>query len=627
MSMTEDEVRNITGNKMNLVDMIGTYINNSDFYSGAGQITTFNEIGKTMKIKEFSGIDDKPDGWYLPYSKSEPAIIVECKSEKNGIRKKSFIDELFKNIDIVRKVYTHTIGILYDGIETRIFFDKVEKTGLSKNIEDKNYYIAKYKAKGIDKDKIFKLTSKINNKMHFKLGIADLYDRMIFTACSLAAVKEGANISAVDNYIELKVKVYNKLEEIFTDKKTKIVPVKFKTLLDVFDKVESTAPNPKSIDVKDLCSWIIEIADNITSDNWNGEDVMSIFFREFNRYKKKSEKGQVFTPENWASFMYRIIEVTSDCIVIDATVGSGTFLTTSMAKMFYEIGGASATKATAIRNERLYGIEFDKRVYALCVANMIIHKDGMSNIEHMDSLTTEAGDWIKERSNEALSKGLKVKILMNPPYEQKYGCLKIVKNVLDNIPVGSTGAFIMPDKKLEKDSGNAKKILEHHTLRKIIKMPENVFDAGVTTSIYVFEAGRKHEKDDEIFACYIEDDGLVTVKNQGRQDIKGKWQAIEDYWVPIVKNCRSSDVKIQNENIQYFKSSDRLSYKMPEKEFEIFDTDFTKTMMDYLMFEEEIDVKEFTSKLAETVMYGSEISENEESDDILIKLKGDNKNE
>ena len=627
MGMTEDNVRNMAGLKMGLVDMIGTSIENDDCFSGAGQITTFNKIGEIMGIKEFVGISDKPDGWYLPFNKSEPAIIVECKSEDKKNRKNSYVNELMKNIDIVHKIYMHTIGILFDGKETRIFFDKVERTDLSKNIENKDYYISKYKSKGIDRDKIFKLTSKINNKMHFKLGIADLYDRMIFTACSLAAVKEGANISTVDNYIELKVKIYNKLEEIFTDKETKIIPTKFKTLLDVFDKVESTAPDPKNIDVKELCAWVIEIADNVTSDNWNGEDVMSIFFREFNRYKKKSEKGQVFTPENWASFMYRIIEVTSDCIVIDATVGSGTFLTTAMAKMFYEIGGASAAKATDIRNERLYGIEFDKRVYALCVANMIIHKDGMSNIEHMDSLTSAAGNWIKKICDKALAKGLKVKVLMNPPYEQKYGCLKIVKNVLDNVPVGTICAFIMPDKKLEKDSGNAKKILENHTLRKIIKMPENVFDAGVTTSIFVFEAGRKHEDDDEIFACYIEDDGLVTVKNQGRQDIKGKWQAIEDYWVPIVKNCRSSDTKIQTENIQYFKSSDRLSYKMPEKEFEIFDTDFTKTMMDYLMFEEEIDVKEFTSKLAETVMYGSEISENEESDDILIKLKGDNKNE
>lgn len=621
MGMTEDNVRNIIGNKMKLVDSDSKSINNKNYYSGVGQITTFNEIGKTIGIKEFAGITDKPDGWYLPTSKSEPAIIVECKSESNGVRKQSYVDELFKNVDIVLKIYPHTIGILSSGNDIRIFFDKIEKTDLSKTIEDKNYYISKYKAKRIDKAKLFNLTSKINDKMHFKLGISDLYDRMIFTSCSLASVKEGANISTVENYSELKLKVKNKLEDIFKDKKTKVIPSKFQILIDIFEKIDCTAPTPDDLIVKDLCEWVIEIANNITLDNWNGEDVMSIFFREFNRYKTKSEKGQVFTPENWASFMYRISEINSDCIVIDPTVGSGTFLTTAMAKMFEEIGGPSAAKSELIRNERLFGIEFDKRVYALCIANMIIHKDGMSNIEHMDSLTPEAGNWIKETCKKAVSNGLKVKILMNPPYEQKYGCLKIVKNTLDNVPQGTLAAVIMPDKKLEKDSGNAKKILEKHTLRKIIKMPENVFDAGVTTSIFVFEAGRKHEKDDEIFACYIEDDGLETVKNQGRQDIKGKWQAIEDFWVPIVKNERSSDAEIQSKNIQYFTASERLSYKMPEKPFEIYEEDFVKTMMDYEMYERDIDVKDFNEKLLQKVLYGSEVNNDENGTSISMKGK------
>ncbi|EKC57404.1 hypothetical protein OBE_10546, partial [human gut metagenome] len=45
-------------------------------------------------------------------------------------------------------------------------------------------------------------------------------------------------------------------------------------------------------------------------------------------------------------------------------------------------------------------------------------------------------------------------------------------------------------------------------------MPEKVFSEGVTTSIFIFTAGIP-QNDKEIFACYIEDDGLETVKNQG----------------------------------------------------------------------------------------------------------------
>ena len=59
---------------------------------------------------------------------------------------------------------------------------------------------------------------------------------------------------------------------------------------------------------------------------------------------------------------------------------------------------------------------------------------------------------------------------------------------------------------------------------------------------------------------------------------------------------------------------------MPEKPFEIFEEDFTKTMMDYLMFKQGIDVKEFSDSLVKKVMYDSEISSKE--NDITIVLKG-----
>ena len=46
---------------------------------------------------------------------------------------------------------------------------------------------------------------------------------------------------------------------------------------------------------------------------------------------------------------------------------------------------------------------------------------------------------------------------------------------------------------------------------------------------------------------------------------------------------------------------------MPEKPFEIFEEDFRKTAMDYLMFKEGIDVKEFGEKLLNSAMYSSNI--------------------
>ena len=158
-----------------------------------------------------------------------------------------------------------------------------------------------------------------------------------------------------------------------------------------------------------------------------------------------------------------------------------------------------------------------------------------------------------------------------------------------------------------------KKLLKNHTLLKIIKLPEKVFSEGVTTSIFLFIAGEAHNNK-EIFACYIEEDGLETVKNQGRQDIKDRWQSIEDRWVDIIRKQSGDDT------VQWIKPSKNLSYQMPEKPFEIFEEDFTKTMMDYLMFKQGIDVKEFSDSLVKKVMYDSEISSKE--NDITIVLKG-----
>lgn len=70
----------------------------------------------------------------------------------------------------------------------------------------------------------------------------------------------------------------------------------------------NTTNNQVAID--NFIDWVNEISDLIKSDKWNGEDVMAIFFNEFNRYKGKSERGQVFTPDHITSFMYRLIDVT-----------------------------------------------------------------------------------------------------------------------------------------------------------------------------------------------------------------------------------------------------------------------------------------------------------------------------
>ena len=529
---TEDQVRDEAKSILKF-DM-----EENDIKQGTGQITTFNQLG-------FKGISNKPDGWYLPKNINDVAIILETKSEDKNISKQTFLDELLKNIDIISTKYKNTIGILYNGVETTVYKNK-EKIEHAKTLQNKQYYIDLFKENYIDKNKIYSLTKKINDLLHFKFGIKNLYHRMIFT-----------NIVENQN------------------------------------------------DINSFIDSIIDISASINSDNWNGEDVMGIFFNEFNRYKKKSENGQVFTPEHITSFMYDLIEINHNDRVLDATCGSGAFLVKSMANMLQEVGGLNTKEAEDIKKNKLYGIEFDREIFALACANMLIHKDGKTNLEQFDTREEQACKWIKSKSI--------TKVLMNPPFEKKYGCKKIVENVLNNVPNGVKCAFILPDKKLEKDKmGN---LLKKHTLDMIIKLPEKLFDGGVTTSIFVFETG-KPQGNKKIFACYMEDDGLERVKNQGRHDIKNKWKDIEKYWLEVAR------IKVDNKygTHQWVDPIKNLSYQKPQKEFEIFEEDFKKTIINYIMFEEKIDVKKFNEKLLNEVLYKSEYKNNK----LILNLEGKN---
>ena len=117
---------------------------------------------------------------------------------------------------------------------------------------------------------------------------------------------------------------------------------------------------------------------------------------------------------------------------------------------------------------------------------------------------------------------------------------------------------------------------------------------------------------------YIEEDGLETVKNKGRQDIKNKWPELEDYWIKAIQD--DNDYKYNTR--QLINPNEHLSYQMPEKPFEIYEEDFVKAMMDYEMFKRGIDVKTFNTALLDRVLYGSDIAENEEGIHITFQKGG-----
>jgi len=270
------------------------------------------------------------------------------------------------------------------------------------------------------------------------------------------------------------------------------------------------------------------------------------------------------------------------------------FLVKAMSNMMKEAGGVATEKAKQIKSEQLFGIELYRKVYALACANMLIHKDGKTNLRQMDAMSEDAADFIRDSKI--------TKVLMNPPYERKYGCMKIVTNVLDNVPAGTKAAFILPNTKLDKDGG--KKLLKNHTLETIVRLPSKTFiNVGVETAIFIFTAGLPHPKHKKIQGYYIEEDGLETVKNQGRHDINGLWENdYEDYWVTAIAN---------HEDDRYgtrlpIDPNERLSYPDPEVPFELNMEDFMKVAMDYHMFETRTDIDGLKETVVFNNLYGLE---------------------
>ena len=574
--MTEDEVRQKAGKILGFADC-------TKAVSGTGQITTFNLLG-------FKGVSDKPDGWYLPKMRNEPAIVLETKSSRVDISRRSCIDELKKNTDIVATRYAKVVGILYNGTDV-IVTKNGSIVDAASDLQPKDYYLSFFDSSSIDRQHIYMITQRINNALHIQFGISNLYHRMIFTACALVAERYDADLRKVKNlgYDIFKRRILDTLSTAL--RKVAKGSDKLQILLDVYGEIEMDTPNNQSA-INDFIDCVVDISESTNSDRWNGEDVMAIFFNEFNRYKGKSEHGQVFTPDHITSFMYRLIGVGMNDRVLDAACGSGAFLVKAMCNMIREAGGVKTPKAAEIKTGQLFGIEKSRVIFALACANMLIHKDGWTNLAQMDSRFDEAAIWIK-------SKGI-TKVLMNPPFETKYGCVKIVVNVLDSVPKGTLCAFIMPDKKLEKDK-SARKMLKRHSLIQIVKLPEKVFDAGVTTSVFVFETGVP-QGGKKIFACYMAEDGLEAVKNQGRHDVHGRWQKIEDYWIDAI--YRRADEKYKTG--QWLDPAEHLYYQTPERPCEITSADFRKTAMNYLLFSKSIDAKTLFGRIAESVAYGSD---------------------
>lgn len=287
--------------------------------AGVGQVTTLKSLGFSGK-----GSALKPDGWYLPHDRGLVAIVLETKApDSMPIDSPKLKEQVEKYCDVVRTRYDSVIGIVHDGERTRAYVNG-KPFDVPDELQSHEYYVDRLLEKPINKQRIYELTMRINNSLHGNFGIKNLYHRMIFTACALVARRYDAVLVRGMDYAVFHNGILSALNKaIRSDKKQNS---KLNLLAEVYSEIKMNVStddeDPRAVQqltdlVGDFIDWVTEISGLINSSAWDGEDVMAIFFNEFNRYKKKSEAGQVFTPDHITGLMYRLLEINKDDRILE----------------------------------------------------------------------------------------------------------------------------------------------------------------------------------------------------------------------------------------------------------------------------------------------------------------------
>ncbi len=307
-------------------------------------------------------------------------------------------------------------------------------------------------------------------------------------------------------------------------------------------------------------------------------DALGVFYHEFIKYSggDGSGLGIVLTPQHLTEFMCDLAGTNKNSRVVDICCGSGSFLVTAMSKMFQN---ANPAEIDSIRKKGLYGVEFDDGLYTLAIANMIIRKDGKSNIYKGDCFNQDITDELK-------SKNINIG-LINPPYSQKDVTeLEFVEHLLDILTPGGTGVVVVPMSCAigTKFKDIRERLMKKNTLKAVFSMPDDIFyPTGTNVCVMVWTAHTPHDCMQETFFGYCKDDGFVKRKKLGRIDAFGKWESIEQEWLKLYRNRDVVDGLSARHCVKY--DDEWLCEAYMQTDYtKLTEDDFQSTLNDYLAY-------------------------------------------
>lgn len=315
------------------------------------------------------------------------------------------------------------------------------------------------------------------------------------------------------------------------------------------------------------------------------EDFIGRFYGEFMSYSGGDGQtlGIILTPRHICDLMCELVDVQPNDTVLDPTCGTAGFLISAMHRMLMMADTDAQRKN--IKKKQLHGFELQSNMFAVAAANMILRKDGNSNLE--------CCDFLRKNPAQVQMKGATVG-LMNPPYSQGTKAdpeqyeLSFIEHLLDSLTVGARAAVIVPQSsmtgKSKAEKAFKKNIMKHHTLEGVITCNTDTFyGVGTNPVIAVFTAHEPHDADKVCKFIDFRDDGYEVRAHVGLVEgdsAKDKKQHLLDVWngraeAPS-KFCVESNVKPDDEWLHSFYY---FNDEIPT------DADFEKAIGDYLTFE------------------------------------------
>jgi len=243
------------------------------------------------------------------------------------------------------------------------------------------------------------------------------------------------------------------------------------------------------------------------------------------QFGQNKEFAEYFTPRHIVDRMVQIIDPEIGETIYDPACGTGGFIVRAFEWVKGKINrkNISATEKErflrTLKEKHLVGVEHVPLVFKLALMNMILHKDGSSQLQNDDSLSNKAQDIHKNKYDV---------ILANPPfgptkqerlahfeYHIKLYEALFLQHMMNALRPGGRAAVVLKEgllfdsKKMLRNI--CRKLVEQFEVLAVISLPNGVFNpySGAKTSIVVFRKplGRDDVRTSKVWFYRVESDG------------------------------------------------------------------------------------------------------------------------